>query len=51
MLKEKIGIVLVAIALTLANGANEPWIPIAVMAVGLWLMRGMIGDDESAEDL
>lgn len=51
MLKEKIGIVLVAIALTIANGANEPWIPIAVMVVGLWLMRGMIGDDESAEDL
>ena len=49
MLKEKMGIVLVAIALTLANG--EPWIPIAVMTAGLWLMRGMIGDDESAEDL
>lgn len=51
MLKEKIGLAFVAIALTIGNGANEPWIPIAAMAAGLWLMRGMIGDDESAEDL
>lgn len=51
MLKEKIGFVLVAIALTMANGANEPWIPMAVMATGLWLMRGMIGDDKGTEDI
>lgn len=47
--KHYIGIVLIAIALTLANGANEPWLPMAAMALGMWLMRG-IEYDESAED-
>ena len=47
--KHYIGLVLIAIALTLANGANEPWIPMATMALGIWLMRG-IEYDKSAED-
>lgn len=51
MLKEKIGLAFVALGVTTATADNNPLIPIAFMAVGLWLMRGMIGDDESAEDL
>ena len=47
--KHYIGLVLIAVALTLANGANEPWIPMIIMALGMWLMRG-IEYDKSAED-
>lgn len=47
MLKEIIGLAFVALGVATANDANSVLIPIALMAAGLWLMRGMIGDERS----
>ena len=50
-MKEMIGFTRLSLGVATANDANSVLIPITFAAVGLWLMRGMIGDDESAEDL
>lgn len=47
MLKEKIGLALVALGVTTATADNNPLIPIALAGIGFWLMRGMIGDERS----
>lgn len=46
-MKEMIGITLMALGVSTATADNNPLIPIAFMAAGLWLMRGMIGDERS----
>ena len=50
MLKEKIGIVLISLAVMTANSTTLI-VPATLMAIGLWLCRGLIGGrDESDED-
>lgn len=41
MLKVKIGVLMVALALTTA-GSEKMIVPLAFMALGIWLMRGAI---------
>lgn len=41
MLKEKIGIISVALALT-TSSSELMIVPTAFMALGLWLMRGLV---------
>ena len=42
MIKEKLGIVMVAVGMSTAGADNNPLVPIAFMAAGLWLMRGLV---------
>lgn len=41
MVKEKIGIALLMLGMS-GGGSDNLLIPIAVMAVGAWLMRGLL---------
>ena len=50
-MRNVIGMTLVALGVTTATADNNPFIPIAMAAVGFWLMRGMIGDDKGADDI
>ncbi len=50
-MRNVIGMTLVALGVTTATADNNPLIPIAMTAVGFWLMRGMIGDDKGTTDL
>ena len=49
MLKGTLGITLIALGVATANDTNHLLIPMALMAAGMLLMRG-VGNDESAED-
>lgn len=40
-MKEKMGLILIAVAISL-SGMENPLIAIATMAAGLWLIKGVI---------